>query len=112
MVDIVSLQPESAKVRFASGREASVSIRDIAPLAGQVEIDPGQNSVVDCGEVQTIDRELTAGPVVIGQDSGSVSTKKNPAVPPSDVVVPDFTPALRRSQRTNKGVPPPRFEAG
>ena len=111
-VDIVSLQPESAKVRFASGREASVSIRDIAPLAGQVEIDPGQNSVVDCGEVQTIDRELTAGPVVIGQDSGSVSTKKNPAVPPPDVVVPDFTPALRRSQRTNKGVPPPRFEAG
>jgi hypothetical protein len=81
-VDVVSIQPESAKVRFASLREASVSIRDIAPLVGQVEGDPEHDSIVDCGEVQSTDRELTSGLVIIGQDSDSVSTKDvcDPAV--------------------------------
>ena len=106
-VDIVSLQPESAKVRFASGREASVSLRDIAPLKGQVDTE--LNSNVDSGMIQVIDKELTAGPVVIGQDCDSVATKEA-----KDVVLSDSAPASvpRRSDRNNKGVPPARFVAG
>ena len=69
--------------------------------------------VVRCS-LLILNRELTAGPVIIGQDSDSVSTKdvRDPAVPSLDEVVPDSTPVTRRSQRMNKGVPPPRFEAG
>ena len=57
-------------MRFASDREASVSLRDIVPSKGQV--DPEQNSDVDSGMIQSIDKELTVGPVVIGQDCDSV----------------------------------------
>ena len=57
-------------MRFASDREASVSLRDIVPSKGQV--DPEQNSDVDSGMIQAIDKELTVGPVVIGQDCDSV----------------------------------------
>jgi hypothetical protein len=108
-VEIVSLQPESAQVRFASGREASVSLRDIAPLKVS---EP--NSYVDSRSVLGTDKEPTAGPAVIGQESDPVPTKDvcDTTSSVNEEVVPNSSPLVRRSERSNKGVPPARFEAG
>ncbi len=89
-VELLSVNPTHAKVKYPSGREDSVSLRHLAPLPPSPTVDVDNNT------------PSPAGPVVEVCDSSQpVST---PEPPPSTSTM------LRRSGRESR--PPDRFEAG
>ncbi len=117
VVELIGLQSGPAKVRFEPGREASVSLRDIAPLnCDDAEITPktdGNDAAV------VTDMDLSAGsalrdtpdraPITFPRESGSPDSDQTPTESPTISVSTPF--AVRRSSRSNKGVPPDRYVA-
>ena len=99
-VDLVSVNPTNAKVRYPCGREDSVSLRHLAPLP---QLDPSNFKPVD--DINTT--PPNSGPVVnpSTQDQPVPSVENVPPSPPQAVET-----LLRRSSRVSK--PPDRFLAG
>ena len=103
-VDLVAINPTHARVRFPCGREAAVSLRHLAPLPnseqnpeltpdfpGPVLVDVKDSSAgVQRSEVTPAPAQLDISP------DTDISTERNPV------------PELRRSKRSNIGVPPDR----
>jgi len=103
-VDLVAINPTHARVRFPCGREAAVSLRHLAPLPtsepnseltpdfpGPVLVDVKDSSAgVQRSEVTPAPAQLDISP------DADISPERNPM------------PELRRSMRSNFGVPPDR----
>ena len=99
-VDLVAINPTHARVRFPCGREASVSLRHLAPLPNS-------------------DRNLQLtsdlpGPVIEDVKDSSAGVQRTEATPTQpDISLdispePNPTPEPRRSTRSNIGAPPDR----
>ena len=100
-VELVNVNPTYANVRFPNGREVTVSLRDIAPCpqsehAENVEVDcHPRNSSVNIGNAA----EPLPADHLVDKDVDNNGTSNSPQ-------------PLRRSARSNKGVPPLRFGDG
>ncbi|CAK8698052.1 unnamed protein product [Clavelina lepadiformis] len=98
-VDLVNTNPTYARVRYQDGRESTVSLKDLAPCRPH-EIEKEQ--------------PVTATPQI--QDTQNISNKpeQSAEVPLTSAEQMAIEPAeaeIRRSARSNKGVPPIRYVA-
>ena len=108
-VDVVAVNPTHASVRYPSGREDSVSLRDLAPLP--ISTDTCHN--VDTNNISHItditNRNSPAGTAVT--DSSQLKELAAPDVTSLPATSPPLvTEQPRRSQRESR--PPDRFQAG
>ena len=109
-IELVEANPSFAEIRYPSGREDNVSLRDLAPIPCETHSPinelPEPNEVSSPG---TFVRDRPAEPVHDGADNREIT----PAVL-NDVLVPELTeldpPLPRRSSRTSK--PPDRYVPG
>lgn len=118
-VELVSVEPTHARVKYPSGRVDAVSYRDIAPLPSGDVSDNKSSPGPILGESPTTSpgtvRPTVTGPPpgtfpYPGSSPGTVPTASTP-----ETLLGQRTlemPAVRRSTRSNMGVPPDRFEAG
>ena len=108
VVELIGLQSGSAKVRFESGREASVSLRDIAPL-NRDNTDASVATDMDLSAGPAIRDTPDRAPIEDPGESGSPYSDRTPAVP--STISESSPPPVRRSSRSNIGVPPDRYVA-
>ena len=112
-VELIGINPTYANVRFSNGREATVSLRDLAPCGGQ-EDSASEESPPDQNEIQMkiahqdaqveathqLDRESVPDDTIENIEDGEGDSNYSEL---NDAVAP------RRSARINKGVPPARY---
>ena len=125
-VELIEANPSFAKIRYKSGREDCVSLRDLAPLprdTGAPDADtpssPGSAEGVRVetaprtGETTTDISPISSEALVSESNFSPTSTEALVPEPTElDPHVPEETVNLRRSARGNKGVPPVRYEPG
>ena len=107
-VELTSAYPNYAQVRFPDGRESTVSLRDLAPCPrSPVESNETEMRFVRTSDSMsdTVDSNVAVrGPVNDNRCCNETSTEGNLTSGPEGAA-----PSLRRSSRTNKGVPPIRY---
>ena len=106
-VELINVNPTYADVRYQRGREATVSIRDLAPCrqpaSNEVDVVHVQPSVVDHDANVDLTPNAETDVVETSNESDvSINADLNEKLNESDR-------SLRRSSRSNKGVPPPRY---
>ena len=108
-VGLINVNPTYADMRYSSGREATVSIRDLAPNPHVVTNDasnvglPQSDVSSDISDARDVSDEHVNNANFDNSDS-PVDTRENTS---RNVMNPDCS--VRRSARSNKGVPPPRY---
>ena len=131
-IEVINVNPTYAHIRYQNGREATVSLRDLAPCPQEpldnstTEGSQKINSEVPINEPNTtvspdyadIDLPLSKAPInepnsIVSPDNAYIdlpSSLSNPAVTPSNKHDnSNFETAPRRSNRINLGVPPLRY---
>ena len=105
-VEVVNVNPTYADVRYPSGREATVSIRDLAPIPQLVNNDTfnvSQQNDAPCDFSRSSD-EPESNVSFDGSSDSSFESHENVN---QNVNSPECS--VRRSARSNKGVPPMRY---
>lgn len=121
-VELIEANPSFAKIRYPSGREDCVSLRDLAPLprdSGSSDADipssPGPAKGVRV-ETPALTADISPIPTEALVSESNFSPTPTEALVPEptelDPPAPEETVNLRRSARQNKGVPPVRWEPG
>ena len=113
-VELIHINPTYASVRYCNGREATSSIRDLAPNP-QSAVD----NALQSNEIHKDKSHEYADNAELPEVSGDSESTVNDAVelPDNESTINDIvnSPAHkinagpRRSARNNKGVPPPRY---
>ena len=106
-VELINVNPTCADVRYQSGREAIVSIRDLAPCPqpaiNEVDVVHVQPSVIDHEINVNLTRNVETDVVETSKESDvSINADSNEKLNEPDR-------SLRRSFRSNKDVPSPRY---
>ena len=92
-VELTEANPCFARVKFANGRESTVSLKDLAPIPMPVE----RVSERDCSVKESVPNESV------------VNTRSCNDIGNLNELDDERQPKIRRSARTNKGVPPCRY---
>ena len=95
-VEIVHVNPTYTNVRNSSGREMTVSLKDLAPCPPAIQLPSMPASLPDEEARKGLNEDLVSD----SEHSGEPGTSTDEGI---QSVLP------RRSSRANKGVPPQRF---
>lgn len=111
LVELTDVNPTYARVRFPDGRESSVSLQDLAPVPSSpaddesrltpTRCDGGSSPSDDFPSISDIPSPVGGGDASVLENTGNDSDLQNESQSP--------VPAVRRSSRINKGVPPIRY---
>ena len=106
-VELININPTYAEVRYNDGREATVSVRDLSPCPDDDVLDVlNENTDNNTDQIDSVTSDHSVNDVSVSEfNDSSVSVPNDPSV-----TVPENSRVeLRRSNRSNKGVPPPRY---
>ena len=106
-VELININPTYAEVRYNDGREATVSVRDLSPCPDDDVLDVlNEKTDNNTDQIDSVTSDRSVNDVSVSESNdSSVSVPNDPSV-----TVPENSRVeLRRSNRSNKGVPPPRY---
>ena len=114
---MIAINPTHAQIRFPCGREASVSLRHLAPLPSVPSSESNITTNIPGSAIIDEDSVGRGLPTPVQSFPGTTPPDSTPS--PSEIPTPGpaiqtstETVAPRRSSRATMGIPPSRYEAG
>ena len=107
-VELTEANPWFARVKFSNGREATVSLKDLAPIPSPVE----RVLERDCFVKEIVPNESVVDPKScndVAFNESVLSPKSCNDIGNLNELDDEPQPKVRRSDRTNKGAPPSRY---